>query len=172
MDSNEWEQEVPELLKRDPLWKMTVYRLSLFVADLGWLDVMKLAQDRRTWSVADQLNRALGSISANVAEGYSRGTGRDRAHFYEYALGSGREARDWCFKGRHVLGEAVARHRIALLSEAIRLLLVMVPRERRDLIRDDQAEYEVVVLGSARKGPMSDTLASLLRDIPLPELDP
>jgi len=45
-------------------------------------------KDRRTLGLSDQLYRSLGSISANLAEGYSRGTGKDRAHFYEYALSS------------------------------------------------------------------------------------
>ena len=56
-------------------------------------------QDRRTIGLADQLYRSLGSIGANLAEGYSRGTGKDRAHFYEYALGSARESRDWYYIG-------------------------------------------------------------------------
>src|SRR5260370_5514246 len=114
--------------------------MSGWVGELGWADVTKLAQDRRTWSVADQLNRALGSISANVAEGYSRGTGRERAHFYEYALGSAREARDWYFKGRHLLGHTVVHHRLALLTDVIRLLLTIIPRERRHSIRQGQPE--------------------------------
>ncbi len=47
---------------------------------------------------ADSLwKMTVGSIRANIAEGYSRGTGKDRARFYEYALGSARESRDWYF---------------------------------------------------------------------------
>jgi four helix bundle protein len=77
--------------------------LALFVSDIGWHDVSKLVKDGRTIKLSDQLSRALGSISANIAEGYSRGTGKDRARFYEYALGSARESRDWYYKGRHIL---------------------------------------------------------------------
>lgn len=142
LDLAEWIETVPAALKGDPLWRMSVYRLALFAADVGWADVSQLVQDRRTVSLADQLNRALGSISANLAEGYSRGTGKDRARFYEYALGSARESRDWYFKSRHVLGDGVASHRIALLTEVIRLLLVIVPRERTNTVREEQANYE------------------------------
>jgi len=92
MNYQEWEQEVPETLKADSLWKMSVYRYALFLNDLGWFDVTKLMQDRRTIGLSEQLYEALGSISANIAEGYSRGTGKDRAHFYEYALGSAARA--------------------------------------------------------------------------------
>ena len=114
----EWERLVPEEIKEDTLWRVEAYRLGLFVAELGWHDVTKLVRDRRTLRLSDQLYRALGSISANVGEGYSRGTGKDRARFYEYALGSARESRDWCFKARHVLGEAVTQHRLRLLTRS------------------------------------------------------
>ena len=95
MKYEEWEEAVPEEIKADSLWKMAAYRMALFAADLGWSDAGRLLKDRRTLGVSDQLYRALGSISANLAEGYSRGTGKDRARFYEYALGSARESRDW-----------------------------------------------------------------------------
>jgi len=126
----QWEASIADSLKADALWTITAYRLALFVGDLGWHDVSRLTPVRALWSVADQLYRALGSISANIAEGYSRSTGRDRARFYEYALGSARESRDWYFKARHVLGEDVYAHRIDLLTRIIQLLIKMVSQQR------------------------------------------
>ena len=38
----EWLKSVPDSLTGDPLWRMKVYRLALFVADLGWHDVTQL----------------------------------------------------------------------------------------------------------------------------------
>src|SRR6185436_8880301 len=113
----EWEAQVPPSIKEDSVWKSKAYRLALFVSDLAWHDATKLLKDKRTLSLADQLIRAAGGISADIEEGYSRGTGRDRARFYEYGLGSARESRGWYFKGRHVLGEKVSQHRIALIEE-------------------------------------------------------
>ncbi|MDH7486438.1 MAG: four helix bundle protein [Anaerolineae bacterium] len=81
MNYAEWAESVPQEIKNDALWTVEAYRLALFAADIGWRDVTKLMRDRRTLGLSDQLYRALGSISANVAEGYSRGTGRDRARF-------------------------------------------------------------------------------------------
>ena len=49
---------------------------SLFMGDLAWPDVTRRISDRRTVSLADQLYRASGSVGANIAEGYSRGTGK------------------------------------------------------------------------------------------------
>ena len=92
---------------------------------------------------SNQLCRALGSISANIAEGYSRGSGKDRSRFYEYALGSARESRDWYYKARHVLGQPVVDHRLDLLSQIIRLLLVMIPDQRGRTLREDSPEYQV-----------------------------
>ena len=90
----EWTQTVPESIKHDSLWKMKAYRYALFAADIAWPDVSKLYADLRTKSLSDQLYRSAGSVSANIAEGYSRSSSKDRARFYEYALGSAREARD------------------------------------------------------------------------------
>ena len=96
----------------------------------------------RTRSLADQLYRSLGSISANIAEGYSKGTGKDRARFYEYALGSARESRDWYFKARHVLGDEVVEHRIGQQTRIIQLLLTMIPQQRARTLREAGLDYE------------------------------
>jgi len=69
MTYEEWADGVPPELTNDPLWRMKVYRLALFASDLAWHDVCKLAQDKRTTGLSDQLYRALGSIGANIAEG-------------------------------------------------------------------------------------------------------
>lgn len=141
MNYETWIKAVPVEITGDSLWKMEAYRLALFLADLGWRDVTKLLQDKRTIGLSDQLYRALGSIAANISEGYSRGSGKDRARFYEYGLGSARESRGWFYKGRHVLGEAVAGHRIRLVTHIIRLLLAMVPDQRGAILREEGPLY-------------------------------
>lgn len=144
MNYQEWEQSVPRTITDDVLWKVQVYRLALFAAEISWQDVTKLTQDRRTLAISDQLYRSLGSISANIAEGYSRGSGKDRARFYEYALGSARESRDWYYKGRHILGENVVHHRLDLLTQIIRLLLKMVPDQRQRVLKEVTIQYDYV----------------------------
>jgi four helix bundle protein len=139
----EWEETVPQAIRGDALWHVKAYRLALFLSVLAWADVSKLSQDRRTLSLADQLYRAVCSIGANLAEGYSRGTGKDRARFYEYALGSARESRDWYYKGTPVLGQAVADHRMQILVEITRLLLTMVPQQRASTLREEDGVYEL-----------------------------
>ena len=137
----DWFETVPDEITGDSLWKMEAYRLSLFIGDIAWHDVTRLGADVRTRSLSDQLYRAVGSLAANVSEGYSRSSGKDRARFYEYALGSAREARGWYYEGRHILSNEVLVHRLRFLTEVTRLLLTMVPHNRDLVLRDEVAEY-------------------------------
>ncbi len=143
MNFDEWLKTVPVEITADALWQMTLYRQALFLSEVAWLDVTTLMQDPRTLRVADQLYRAVGSISANIAEGYSKASGKDQARFYEYALGSAREARDWYYKSRHVLGEEIALHRMRLTVHIIRQLLKLVPEHRGRRIREEITAYEI-----------------------------
>ncbi len=156
MNYDDWVKSVPKDIAEDVLWTVKAYRYALFLSDLCWFDVSRLMQDKRTLDLSDQLYRAAGSISANIAEGYSRSTGKDRARFYEYALGSARESRDWYYKARYVLGESVTQHRSGLLTEGIRLLITMVPQQRQSgTIREERVDYNTD----------SDPLLS---DVPMP----
>jgi four helix bundle protein len=144
MNFNDWLTTVPESITGDSLWRMEAYRLGLFAADVSWYDVTKLMLDKRTLDLSDQAYRAVGSISANIAEGYSKSTGKDRARFYEYALGSARESRDWYYKSRHVLGKDIANHRMNFMAQIIRLLTTMVPQQRKHgTIRELGPTYDV-----------------------------
>lgn len=171
MNFEEWLKLVPGEITGDSLWKMEAYRLALFAADLGWHDVTRLAGDRRTLDLAGQLYRAVGSIEANISEGYSRGSGKDRARFYEYALGSARESRGWYYKGRYVLGNSVAEHRLRLLTQMVRLLLAMVPNQRAygSFLKEDSPAYPA----DQSEATLADSLQPeaflrLLQDIPMP----
>jgi len=166
MNYVEWEKSVPAEIQGDTVWNAKAYRLALILAELAWHDSTKLLGDKRTISFADQLNRSAGAVSADIEEGYSRGTGKDRARFYEYGLGSAREARGWYYKGRHVLGEAVANHRIQLLTKIIRLLLAMVPDQRGTVLREEPTPYGIASAPTAldEESPSEP----LLTDIPMP----
>ena len=88
MNYKDWLLTVPAQIRDDPLWNEKLYPLALFAADLAWPDVTRLIRDGRTMKFAAQLYDAVGSVGANISEGYSRGYPKDRARFYEYALGS------------------------------------------------------------------------------------
>jgi four helix bundle protein len=141
MSYEEWLRTVPSAITSDSLWKMEVYRLALYATDIAWDDVTKLMSDRRTWGLSGQLYDSAGSVSSNIAEGYSRGTGRERARFYEYSLGSCRESRDHYYKGRHVLGDEIALQRIDLHTRIAKLLLTMIPQQRAYQVREEEEPY-------------------------------
>ena len=146
MNYAEWESNVPDILKKDVLWKVKAYRLSLFLADVAWCDVVKLSKAPGMRSLSDQLYRSCGSICANLEEGYSKKSSKDRARFYEYSLGSARETRGWFYRARHILGEEVAMHRLTLSTEIIKLLLTMVPDQRnqgKQKVCEEPPEYVV-----------------------------
>jgi four helix bundle protein len=141
MTFSEWEKGVPDILREDALWTVKAYRLSLFLADIAWNDVLKLSKTNGMRSLSDQLYRSCGSICANLEEGYSKASPKDRARFYEYSLGSSRETRGWFYRGRHILGEKVFDYRAWLLTEIIKMLLAIVPEERGYRIHEDAPEY-------------------------------
>jgi len=128
-----WAAAMPPEVSADPLWRLSAYRLGVYLGDLAWADSRLLWRNSITRPVASQLYRAVWSIAANVAEGYSRASGRDRARMFEYALGSTREAAVWYKAGRPVLADETLSIRSATLAEIRRLLLVMVPVERAKL---------------------------------------
>jgi four helix bundle protein len=137
----EWILTVPEEIKRDPLWSLEVYRLGLLIGDISWDDTECLDNSSHTRGAADQIRRSLDSVSANIAEGYSRSTPKDRARYFEYSLGEAREARDRYYKVRRALKQEVVLHRIKLLTQIIKILNTFVPSQRKRGIREEQAIY-------------------------------
>lgn len=131
MTFEEWAASVPECIKRDAVWKLEAYRLALFLSDIARNDVTKLVADKRTVRISDQLYRAAGAVSADIEEGFSRSSALDRTRFLEFALGSARETRGWYYKGRHVVGPQVTDHRLEVVTQIVRLLLAMIPKQRR-----------------------------------------
>src|SRR5688572_11524590 len=119
----------------DPLRRMAAYRLSLDLLDTAWPDTQVVKKHSTTNPLASQLYRAAGSIGANIAEGYSRSSGRDRVRLFEYALGSARECRHWYYASRHVLAPHNCESQSAVLSRICQLLLVAIPEERHRAIR-------------------------------------
>lgn len=143
MNYKDWLATVPKEIVEDVLWRMEVYRLALFGGDPAWRDATKLMQDRRALKLSDQPYSAVGSISANISQGYSRSSRKDQARFYEYALGSAREARNWYFEGRFALSEEISNQRIRFLTQIIRHLLNIIPEERGHTLKEESPSYSI-----------------------------
>ena len=82
-----------------------------------------------------------GSIAANIGEGYSRSSGRDRARFFEYALGSAKESGIWYRAAVRVLDHPTVASRMAVLEEIQRMLQAVIPRERDRTIRPGRRRH-------------------------------
>jgi hypothetical protein len=67
-----------EATGRDPLSRMRVYQLASALLTDSWADAERLRHHPVTEKVSGQLYAAVGSIAANIGEGYSRSSGRDR----------------------------------------------------------------------------------------------
>jgi four helix bundle protein len=131
MTYEEWQRQVPDEIRDDPLWKMEAYRLALFLHDLTWEDCARMLKDRRGRTIAEQLIRSAGSISANIEEGYGRGFGKPFALFLRYSLGSTRETRGWYYRGHRLLAPEVVQHRYGLLSQITALVVVALNQQKR-----------------------------------------
>lgn len=99
--------------------------------ELTWTDCEYLLKDERGKTVARQLIRSVGSISANIEEGFGRGFGKAYAYHLRIALGEARESRGWYWRGHHLLPESVVDHRLQLLGEIVALLITKI-KEQKD----------------------------------------
>ena len=130
MTYDEWEAAVPEHIRGDAIWGLRVYRSALYAGELGRMDAAAIVAHGGLDHIADQLARATASVSVNIAEGYSRFGRKDRGRFYEYALGSARESRDWYYKASAPLGPTTTDARISLHTTLVRILTVLVRQAR------------------------------------------
>ena len=124
----QWERVPPCDLFGDTIWRLPAYRISRYLALRVRRDI--LAVKRRSRNAADQLESSVDSVGINITEGYGRLHGRERARFYEFALGSPREARDWYARTSGLLPPGIAIGRARLLTRVIKILTVAIPQER------------------------------------------
>lgn len=175
MDSTEldfarWESTPPPELFGDSIWRLPAYRLSRYLADVVRDDLE--AVRKRSPNVAEQLERAVDSIGINIAEGYGRLHGRERARFYEFALGSAREAREWYARADSYLEAGVATGRAKLLTRAIKILTVAIPQERAGAserrMRDAAARRGAPSDGTSNQDPCSSPKLQSQQIVPAP----
>jgi four helix bundle protein len=114
----------------DPLTRMRVFQLAAELIPDAFEDAKVLRGEPITEEIAGQLYAAVCSIEANISEGYSRSSGKDRARIFEYALGSVRESMSWYKSSNPVLGDLTVKDRRDRLEEMRRLFLAIIPRER------------------------------------------
>jgi four helix bundle protein len=126
----EWEARQPSALTADPLWRLICYRESLFLLEQVREDVKEFGLPSVLSGAREQLLTSVGSIAANIAEGYGRPSTADRLRFFSYALGSAREAIAWYQTLRPSTTHEGVDDRIARLARIRRMLLGLLSRLR------------------------------------------
>ena len=121
----------PDASAHGALGRVQAYRIARRLADLAWDDSDAMLGDPRLKDIAPQLYRAVGSITANIAEGYARRSRLDRVRYYEYALGSVQESIAWYETAQRALPDDVLGTRRNDLVSIRRLLLTMIRTERQ-----------------------------------------
>jgi len=116
------------MITSDVIWKLDAYRAALFLIHMSRAD--RAALQRADRALASQLRRAIGSVSANLSEGYSRWTRPDRLRLLGYALGSVRECVTWYEDSRDLLADEVIDERLRLVTRVRSLLLGLIRSQR------------------------------------------
>jgi four helix bundle protein len=99
-----------------------IYNISQGLWDETWKDCNEMMNDIRGREIVKQLIRSAGSISANIEEGYGRGSGKEYTHFLRIATESARESKGWYLRSKHLLPELIIESRINTINGIIAML--------------------------------------------------
>jgi four helix bundle protein len=130
MDDSGYRDRIMRAITDDPLWKLKAYQIAIRLIDAAREDIVMIRRMPMYEPEARQLYRSVGSIAANMSEGYSRSGGADRARFFDYALGSVRESLVWYYSVRTELALSAVADRADRLVDLRRLLLTSIGIER------------------------------------------
>lgn len=91
--------------------------MALQLWDECWKDTDSMKNDLKGREIVKQLIRSVGSVSANIEEGYGRGNQKEYPHFLKIARGSAREAKGWYTKSKFLLDNKLIENRCQILNE-------------------------------------------------------
>jgi four helix bundle protein len=132
-----WERICHPAITSDAIWKLDAYRASLFLIHVARQDMRLAMKHQFDAELSGQLLRAAASVSANLAEGFSRSTRADRLRFMDYALGSDRECMSRYTTAADVVPAETMSDRLILLARIRSLLLGLIRSLRRRSPRHD-----------------------------------
>src|SRR5688572_19758861 len=107
---------------QDRLEEIEFYKMSLKLWEECWADSEILLHDIRGKEIARQLIRSVGSISANIEEGYGRGFGKEYPQYLRTSRGSARESKGWYKRSKFLLPAEVIKSREETLNSIIAML--------------------------------------------------
>lgn len=110
----------------DPLLRYPAYVKALEFYDRVMEDTDSLLHDPRGVSIAKQMTRSSGSISANFEEGYGQGTTPEFLHSLRLANGEARETKGWYRRSKRFMPKELIERRMAEGDEVIALISSMI----------------------------------------------
>src|SRR5258708_35941714 len=105
----------------DRLDEVVFYQMATKLWEDCWKDCEILMKDIRGKEIAKQLTRSIGSIAANIEEGYGRGYGKEYPQFLRISRGSARESKGWYMRSKYLLSEELIKDRIERLESIIKM---------------------------------------------------
>ncbi len=107
---------------KDKLDEVQFYKLSCELWDECWADTEILSKDFRGREIAKQLVKSVGSISANIEEGYGRGYGKEYPQFLRISRGSARESKGWYKRAGKLVSQKTVDARMQKMDAIIAML--------------------------------------------------
>lgn len=125
---------------KDRLDEVRFYQLSLELWDEFWDDADLMMNDIRGIEMVKQLTRSVGSISANIEEGYGRGYGREYPQYLRTSRGSARESKGWYKKSKWLLKKEIIEARIEKLDSIIAMInkSILTLEEKKKADRENE----------------------------------
>ncbi len=124
----EWLLTVDKMVTRWSMWRLEVYRLSMYLAELAFLDLNRIVAQEPAFEGDDFLLQAT-KVGAKIAFGHGPNFRTIQLEGFNEALESARAARHWYEHAALWLGVERSRHRLRVLDIIIHnlLLLTQVP---------------------------------------------
>ncbi|HKZ45905.1 MAG TPA: four helix bundle protein [Thermodesulfobacteriota bacterium] len=103
---------------------LIVWQKAVELFTLAVKDVERFPQKKASRIIEDQLLRAVGSISANIAEGFGRKGAKELSYHLGVSKGSSAESEDWYEKIKNIgyLDENTIKDRLGRLDEIRKML--------------------------------------------------
>ena len=110
----------------DSLMRYPFYVKALEFYDEVMEDTDRRITDERWRTVVKQLSRSAGSISANIEEGYGRGTSQEFAHHLKISRGEAWESGGWYGRSKNFLSADLIATRRREVGEIVALLTATI----------------------------------------------
>jgi four helix bundle protein len=104
---------------KDKLDEIRFYQLAKELWKKFWEDSEVLLKDIRGREIARQMTKSIGSINANIEEGYGRGSQKEYVYFLKVSRGSARESKGWYERSVKLLSQEIVDKRVEKLDQII-----------------------------------------------------